>query len=178
MFIETALLTDLTQHTDEASEENLPGQPFLSPTAQSLPWDPGAPVSQPGSSKARFNPPIRASAANAPRNRRLPEQAAADQDQDQDMLLPGPALGTPAGQTVQGSSVRQSQRSEFASGPAPSNLLPKGREPSTLRAPPGPPPKATSVSKQLQVCHSCVATLVLALTSLQSTCGWGTSAHY
>ena len=152
MFIETAFLIDLPQPADEVREENLPGQPFLSRTAESLPWDPGAPASQPASGRAPSNPPIRALAVHASRNRMLPEQAAADEDQDQDVLLPGPATRRPAGQRVQGPNARQSQPFESDSRPTPSNLLPKGRGPSTLRAPQGSPPKAAMVSKQLKVC--------------------------
>lgn len=171
MCIETAFLIDLTLPADEVREENLPGQPFLSPTAESLPWDPGAPASQTANGRAPFNPPIRASAIN-PRNRRLPEQAAADEDQDQDVLLRGSR--NPAGQTVQGPNARQSQRFESDSRPTPSNLLPKGRGPSTLRAPQGSPPKAASVSKQLKVCSGHIVMLAAAPTSMpQHLCAKG-----
>ena len=78
---------------------------------------------------------------------------------DQDKNTHGSALSTtPALRTVQGSTgARQSQHFGFAPRTAQSNLLQKGRESSTLRAPQGSSGNTASVSKQLKVCSSCVA---------------------
>lgn len=137
---------------DELSDANLPGQPLQSQTAQSLPWDPGSPVFQLDRDAASFSPAPNSAAAlerqDAQRGRRLPQQTGAPGDESQDTLLAGRASQAPA---VRVSNAKQRQGPQSTPRPAQSNLLQKGREPSTLRAPQGSSQKTTSVSKQLKV---------------------------
>ena len=163
------ILLQIYADADGRNDDNLPGQPFLSQTAQSPPWDPGSPVSQSAGDESSFDPSSSFGQAQQRgparhtefphRARRFPQQAAGGEG---DQAIPLPARAVAIGQIsrpTQGLHARQSQAVGNAPRLAQSNVMQRSGRAGTLRGPQPTSQKAASstasMANQLKV--SCVS---------------------